>query len=581
MHMYKKEELQELQNNFARMHFPALMLFMIYLVVETFRSLSIGAPSFVRAAVICGVLAIEQAFRPLDYFKSPAFIFILKYVQLCLLAFFVMHTGYKNYEYLIYILLYYCIALENGIFFEITETGKLLLHSLVMIIPLLIAGIAYTIASLSLEYVITSFIMLMAFALAMFCTLMHIGKQYERFEKAVLAKERIIDKAMDNNKEIMEKQGKLYYVNEQLGIKRIELESANRKINANILEINIQNDMLHSFTGAQDIRKINEFFANKLITGMNIHCAGLFKLGNEEAKSLYEDYKRNNPLYDIDAKYVVYGKISKEICEKIMTELITPEFVSQTLGNKLYICENVNHSNYKFLINDNIRSFVAKALYIDGRQAGVYMICHEEPEFFHQRETYFDNILSELQVGMNNAFLYSQLENMAKHDGLTGLLNRRILNKAMEKYRHPDESILKEHISAAMFDIDNFKSINDNFGHLFGDAAIISVANTISKVAKQYDGVSYRYGGEEFVVMFFNKELDEVVAAVEEIHKAIRTTPIIVGEHSLYINTSAGISAYPQLCDNQAVIIDNADKAMYKSKTSGKGKITIDRRTDT
>lgn len=579
--MYKKEELLELENSFAKMHFPALMLLMIYLLAETFRSLSIGAPSFVRAAILCVVLAMEQAFRPLEFFKKPWVIFALKYIQLCVVAFFIMHTGYKNYEYLIYVLIYYCIALENGIFFDITETGKLMLHSLIMILPVILAGVVYTIMSLSLEYVITSLLIIVSLIMAMYCALMYIGKRFESFEKAVLAKERIIDKAMDNNKEIMEKQEKLYYVNEQLGIKRIELESANKKINANILEINIQNDMLHSFTGAQDIRKINEFFANKLITGMNICCAGVFKSGDKEERSLYEDYKRSNPLYDIDAKYVVYGKISPETCERIMTELFTPKFVSDTLGNKLYICGNVKHSNYKFLMNDNIRSFVAKTLYIDGRQAGVYMICHDEPEFFHQRETYFDNILSELQVGMNNAFLYSQLENMAKRDGLTGLYNRRILNKVMEKYRHPDDNILKEHISAAMFDIDNFKSINDTYGHLFGDVAIISVAGTIRRVAEQYGGVSYRYGGEEFVVMFLNKELDEVIAAVEEIHKAIRTTPITDGNLSLCINTSAGLSAYPQLCDNQAVIIDNADKAMYISKTTGKGKITIDRRADT
>lgn len=82
------------------------------------------------------------------------------------------------------------------------------------------------------------------------------------------------------------------------------------------------------------------------------------------------------------------------------------------------------------------------------------------------RETFFDNILAELQVGLNNAFLYSQFENFAKRDGLTGLYNRRVLNKFMEKYRHPDAELLKQTVYAAMFDIDNFKSINDKYGHL-------------------------------------------------------------------------------------------------------------------
>ena len=192
------------------------------------------------------------------------------------------------------------------------------------------------------------------------------------------------------------------------------------------------------------------------------------------------------------------------------------------------------------------------------------------------RETFFDNILAELQVGLNNAFLYSQFENFAKRDGLTGLYNRRVLNKFMEKYRHADEKLKQQTVFAAMFDIDNFKSINDKYGHLFGDAAIIAVAQTIQKIADGHGGSSYRYGGEEFVIIFNDKTLEEVIGVVESIHKAIKEREIVFGGYSIYINTSAGVSAYPELCSDPATVIDNADKAMYVSKTTGKGKITID-----
>lgn len=573
--MYKKEELLELEKNFAARHFPAVILLIIYLVVEAFQSFSIGAPAFMRAAIVCVVLVAEQAFRPSDFFNNTKFIFVMKYIQLLIMAVFIMHDGYRNYEYVIYFLIYMCIALELGIFFDLTDKGAVVLHALVMNIPILLSGAAYVFLNRSLTYAITSIVVLAAFIIAMYAALVHIGSQYEHFENAVLAKDRMIDKAMDTNNEIIEKQEKLFYVNEQLGLKRIELESANRKINANNLEVRFQNEMLHYFTEAFDIVKINDYFSNKLVSSIGVRCAGILKISDDE-ESIFADYKKNNPLYDINSRYKLLGEVSAETAKLLFDTFTAQEFLDKVADGHIYVCENVKHTEYEFLKNNHIFSFVAKLMSIDGRNAGVYIICHNEPDFFLHRETFFDNILAELQVGLNNAFLYAQFENFAKKDGLTGLYNRRILNKFMEKYRHADDALKKQTLFAAMFDIDNFKSINDNYGHLFGDAVIVAVAQTIQRIAQEHGGVSYRYGGEEFVVMFTDKTLDEVIAVVEEAHRAIREQEISSGGVSVHINTSAGVSAYPELCSEQAVIIDNADKAMYVSKTTGKGKITID-----
>ena len=573
--MYKKEEIIQLQKDFAKRHFPALILLIVYLLVETFNSFSIGAPAFIRTAIICVVLIVEQAFRPSDFLKNTKFIFALKMVQLFVFAVFVMHDGYKNYECAIYVLMYLCVALESGIYFDLTDKGIIFLHGLIVDIPIVVMGVVYAIKDVSITYVITSIVMLAAFDIAMSAVLEHIGKRYEKFENAVLAKERIIDKAMDNNKEIIEKQEKLYYVNEQLGLKRIELESANRKINANNLEVSFQNEMLHFFTEAFDMVKIDEFFSKQLISSMDVKCAGLLKISETE-KSIYEDYKRSNPLYDTDVKYKMYGDINDDTCKLLLETFTSDAFIERLSDGYTYICNNVKHSEYSFLKNEHIFSFAARLILVDGRRAGVYVICDNEPEFFMQRDTFFDNILSELQVGMNNAFLYMQFENLAKRDGLTGLYNRRILNKFMEKYRHADDELKKERVAAAMFDIDNFKSINDTYGHLFGDAVIVAVSAIIRKISEEHGCAGYRYGGEEFVILFINKDSDEVIQVVEQIHREIREKNITLGEQSVYINTSAGVSFYPEQSTEQSSVIDNADRAMYISKTTGKGKITID-----
>lgn len=574
--MYKKDELVGLEKNFAVRHFPAVVLLIIYLVVETFQSFSVGAPAFIRAAIVCMVLALEQAFRTSDFFNSPRFIFIMKYIQLMIMAAFIMDDGYRNYEYIIYFLIYMCIALEQGIFFDLSDGGVVFLHSMLMNIPVLIWTIVYMITNRSLTYVITSAVMITSFIITMYSVLSYIGSRYEHFENAVLAKDRMLDKAMDINREMLEKQEKLYYVNEQLALKRIELESANSKINANILEMHFQNEMLHYFTEAFDIVKINDYFAGKLISDIGIRTAGLLKTAVNGERSIYEDYKKNNPMYDISARYKLFGDINEAAADVLYDMFTCDEFMKRLEDGHIFICENVKHTEYEGLKSYHILSFAAKLMLVDGRCAGVYILCHNEQDFFMHRETFFDNILAELQVGLNNAFLYSQFENFAKRDGLTGLYNRRVLNKFMEKYRHPDAELLKQTVYAAMFDIDNFKSINDKYGHLFGDAAIIAVAQTIQRIADEHGGSSYRYGGEEFVVLFIDKTLEEVVSVVESIHKAIREREISFGGYSIYINTSAGVSAYPELCHDPALVIDNADKAMYISKTTGKGKITID-----
>lgn len=574
--MYKKEELLEIQNRFTRLHFRIIILMIIYLVVEIVKSLTFDTPVFLRGAVICGLLMVEQIFRTVDFFRLPKLVFAIKYVQVCALAALLMYSGFQYYEYILYIVFYFALCLEMAVFFDTMERNMVLVHNGVACLPLIISGAVYAIMNLSFEHILSVFLSVITISFSLYGVVSYMGSKNRDFERAVFAKDRMIDKAMDTNNEIKVKQEKLFYVNEQLGIKRIELEAANHKINVNNMELNLQNDLLKFFAATLDISKINEYFATKLVEELGVKCAGFLKLDGVDGESVFSDYKRSNPQYDSDREYNMFGSTDEKLCQDMKGQLLDPVFLSEVMKDGLYICNKAAPAEYPFFTERGIRSFVAKKLYIDSRLAGVYVICHPEANFFADRANYYENILYQLQAAVNNAFLYSQFADMAKKDGLTGLYNRRILNKAMEKYRHPDEAVKKENLVAAMFDIDNFKSINDNYGHLFGDVAIVSVAQTIQKTAEQAGGVSYRYGGEEFVVMFYGKTLNEVLPVVEQIHLAIRETEVSSGENTLHINTSAGVSAYPELCGNPALIIDCADRAMYKSKTTGKGRITID-----
>ena len=225
-----------------------------------------------------------------------------------------------------------------------------------VIIPVLIWTIVYMITNRSLTYVITSAVMITSFIITMYSVLSYIGSRYEHFENAVLAKDRMLDKAMDINREMLEKQEKLYYVNEQLALKRIELESANSKINANILEMHFQNEMLHYFTEAFDIVKINDYFAGKLISDIGIRTAGLLKTAVNGERSIYEDYKKNNPMYDISARYKLFGDINEAAADVLYDMFTCDEFMKRLEDGHIFICENVKHTEYEGLKSYHILS---------------------------------------------------------------------------------------------------------------------------------------------------------------------------------------------------------------------------------
>ena len=265
----------------------------------------------------------------------------------------------------------------------------------------------------------------------------------------------------------------------------------------------------------------------------------------------------------MDVKYKMYGDISEDTCNLLLETFTSDEFLEKLSDGHTYICNNVKHSDYSFLKNEHIFSFVARLILVDGRRAGVYVICDNEPDFFVQRETFFDNILSELQVGMNNAFLYMQFENLAKRDGLTGLYNRRILNKFMEKYRHADAELKKERVAAAMFDIDNFKMVNDTYGHEAGDRLIIAASQKICNV--YLHSPVFRLGGDEFAAILSDRDYAARETLLQQFQENVELF-ILDDEKEIELSIASGMAVYPDDGEDYENVFRCADERMYQKK---------------
>jgi len=161
--------------------------------------------------------------------------------------------------------------------------------------------------------------------------------------------------------------------------------------------------------------------------------------------------------------------------------------------------------------------------------------------------------------------LFKETENQAMRDALTGLFNRRYFDLSLKKeLKRTGRN--KKCFSIIILDIDDFKFINDEKGHWFGDEVIKSFSNIILSSAREEDTVS-RYGGEEFFILLAETKGDGAVKFAERLKENIHISPFFMKNPMTF---SAGISTYPYDGDKVDILIKYADKALYAAKYAGK-----------
>ncbi|MEE8588508.1 MAG: diguanylate cyclase, partial [Sulfurimonadaceae bacterium] len=181
----------------------------------------------------------------------------------------------------------------------------------------------------------------------------------------------------------------------------------------------------------------------------------------------------------------------------------------------------------------------------------------------------FNSMLDDLDK--TNTELNRQKDSLAykaHHDTLTGLPNRALFNDRLEQAiskarRH------KEEIALFFIDLDHFKQINDTLGHEVGDEVLKFFAKRLNASVRTEDTIA-RIGGDEFMVIMENLQTPEAISVVANKIVSIVKEPIILGEQTLNLGTSIGISVYPQNGETSEVLLKNADTAMYKAKDEGR-----------
>ncbi len=176
-------------------------------------------------------------------------------------------------------------------------------------------------------------------------------------------------------------------------------------------------------------------------------------------------------------------------------------------------------------------------------------------------------------LGIKRAILYEGVQALSIIDSLTNVFNRRYY---LERFKEELERSIKFNyvFSCLMVDIDYFKSFNDRYGHIVGDAILRELSKTIQENIRQIDLLG-RYGGEEFSIILSETDKDAASFAAERIRKAIEERRIKVYDEELKITVSIGVSNYPSDAKDMKTLIDKADSALYLAKQAGRNKVCL------
>lgn len=223
----------------------------------------------------------------------------------------------------------------------------------------------------------------------------------------------------------------------------------------------------------------------------------------------------------------------------------------------------------------DIKSFLITSLQSHRNFLGLIVIeSGFDGAFEERKKNMVLTICNQVSIAIENAVIYDKMERLATIDGLTQVHNRRYFNEmCLSEFASLANS---EYVSIAMIDIDNFKRVNDTYGHLLGDSVLKMVASIISSTtcaSNSEDFLVARYGGEEFVVLMRNTNLQTAYNILEVVRKNIESCSVEDEGQKVKFTVSIGVAEYPSTSKDVKQILRDADTALYKAKQSGKNMV--------
>lgn len=338
----------------------------------------------------------------------------------------------------------------------------------------------------------------------------------------------------------------------------VEIKNLHKTLN----QISILYSISQAVNFIDDLKRLLEIVLSK----------ALDTLEAERASLMFYDYADNS----LQIKFV-YGLEDKNVEADINNGMIncTKIKMNEGIAGKVFaqkksIISNLGQNDPRYVQSHsiaNVETLLCVPLIAKGEAIGVINIANKKNgNFFNKSDLDFmEALANQAAIAIDNSKLYE----MATRDGLTKLYIYRHFYTLLENEIRRSQRY--EHlITFIMIDIDNFKRVNDTYGHLIGDQVLKEVANVISGSVRKVD-IAARYGGEEFAVILPETSIEHGKAIANRIRNNVSELEIELPNGQVIRPTiSAGVSEFPTCAEDEMTLIELADIALYQSKEFGK-----------
>jgi two-component system cell cycle response regulator len=364
--------------------------------------------------------------------------------------------------------------------------------------------------------------------------------------------------------------GQIRAVREKLARKHEELERALDDIETTRQLVEILNEVAADLTEPEIYRVL----ARRVARALDLtHCSIVLASEQDEFGSVVATY---------DDPSITNLQISIARYPELLTALRTgrPVLVPEVMNEPLFA--DVREVWRKEGRTVSVRSVLAIPFTLDRKRAGVFFLRTERSERQLRPEDaeFGETVIRAAVAAIRRAQALEstradnrRLEELATTDALTRLMNRRALlerlNAEVDRARR-----FKSQLSLLMLDLDHFKSVNDRYGHLVGDAILRQTGGLLSSAVRTIDVVA-RYGGEEFVLILPETAVEGAVTFAERLRERVHEHEFEVDPHRrMHLTCSVGVATFPtQFVLSTEDLFARADEALYRAKSGGRNQV--------
>jgi diguanylate cyclase (GGDEF)-like protein/PAS domain S-box-containing protein len=342
----------------------------------------------------------------------------------------------------------------------------------------------------------------------------------------------------------------LRQANDRLVQSLVELEQRNRELVA----LTEMGDMLQSCASIQEAYAVVAAFAGKLFPD----CSGALYMADPTLSWFDSVIAWGDKVAD-------ETPFSADMCWALRRGRIHSVSVS---GNELD-CQHVAQLGKQGYIN-----YVCVPMQAQGEVIGLFHLRWKSPAIHRPNDQLAATVAEQVSLSLSNLILRDNLRKQSIRDPLTGIFNRRYMEEAFTRELH--RAARHQHpVGVIMLDVDHFKTINDTFGHAYGDNLLKALAKFLAKRLRGED-ILCRYGGEEFIIILPETNLENSIRLAEKLRaevQAIETELTIQPLEPTHL--SLGVAAFPDHGRNVDELIKSADWALYQAKQKGRDQVMV------